>query len=113
MMQRIRKFRFISSIFLTSLIFIFGGMVWAYFALRGVKTPLVLHFNNLAGINQIGSSADLLRFGGTAIVFIILDLFLALELETRDIFLGKLLAAAALFFSILIFIGFAAIISVN
>ena len=37
----------------------------------------------------------------------------ALELEARDLFLGKIVAAATFFLSILIFIAFAAIISVN
>ena len=99
--------------FLLSFVLVLGGTIWSYFALRGIAQPLILHFNNLAGINQVGGVADLLQFGGTGIVFVLVNFFIALELEERDVFAGKLLAAAALFVSVLIFIGFAAIISVN
>ena len=52
---------------------------------------------------------DFLYFGRKVIV----NFFLALELEARDWFLGKIVAAATLVLSVLIFIAFAAIISVN
>lgn len=99
--------------FSASFLFVVGGTIWSYLALRGIAQPLILHFNNFAGINQIGSAANLLRIGGTATIFVLLNFFLALELEDRDAFLGKLLAAATLFFGILLFIGFATIIGVN
>ena len=50
-------------------------------------------------------------FLGVAVVF--MNFFLATDLEDRDWFLGKFTAAATLGFAALIFIGFAAIISVN
>ncbi len=92
---------------------VLGGTIWVYFALRHIAPPLILHFNNLAGINQTGNLADLLEIGATGIVFVLVNFFIALELENRDAFGGKLLAAATLFLAILIFIGFAAIISAN
>lgn len=113
MRNKILKSKIVNSAFLVSSLFVAGGMLWAYFALRGIASPLILHFNNILGINQIGSLADLLRFGGTGLVFVLVNFFLALELEGRDAFLGKLLAATTLFFGILLFVGFAAIISVN
>ena len=113
MFKRIVKFKVASFIFLASFILILGGTLWAYFALRGIAQPLILHFNDLVGINQTGGVADLLQIGATGIVFVLINFFLTLELEERNVFLGKLLAAATLFLSILIFIGFAVIISVN
>lgn len=113
MRKKILKSKIINSAFLLSFLFVVGGMLWTYFALRGIASPLILHFNNLLGINQIGNLSDLLRFGGTGLVFVLVNFFLALELEDRDAFLGKLLATATLFMSVIIFVGFAAIISVN
>ncbi len=113
MFQKVAKFKVIGFIFLASLLFVLGGTIWAYFALRGIVPPLIIHFNDLVGINQIGSVIDLLMVGGTGVIFVLINFLLALELEERDIFGGKILAAATLFFAILIFIGFAAIISVN
>lgn len=95
------------------LVFVAGGLLWAYFALRRVGSPIVLHFNNFFGINQIGDISELFYMGITGIVAILVDLAIALELEARDRFWGKFLAVAALAFGILIFIAFAVIISVN
>lgn len=113
MLRKIIKFRVVGLVFLLSLIFISGGMLWAYLALNAVSGPLIIHFNNLVGINQIGNLGDLFWLGATGIVAVVLNFIVAMELESRDYFWGKLLAAATLLFSLLIFIGFAAIISVN
>lgn len=87
--------------------------MWAYSALRDVQGPLIIHFNNFVGINQIGSLTVLLGVGAVGAVAVLINFFIALELEARDRFLGKLVVAATLLFSILLFISFAAIISVN
>ncbi len=85
----------------------------AYFALRDVSPPLIVHFNNALGINQIGGLKDLAAVAVFGLVALIFDFLLSLELDERDPFLGKLTAAVGLFLAILIFIGFSAIISVN
>lgn len=113
LVKKTLKNRIVSGIFLASFIFVLGGTLWAYFALRGVSGPLILHFNNLAGINQIGGLAELIWMGVTGLTIVVISFRVALELEARDWFLGKLLAATTLLVGILIFIGFAAIISVN
>jgi len=113
MLGKILKFRLVSVLSAASLAFVLGGSVWAYFALRGTSTPLVLHFNDISGISQIGGIGDLLWFGATGLVVVLVNFFVALELEARDWFWGKLLATATLVFALLLFIGFAAIISVN
>lgn len=113
MIKKLSKFKVVSSLFFASFILVLGGLVWAYATLRGVSGSLIMHFNNLVGINQVGGLAELAWIGATGVVVVLINSFVALELEARDWFLGKLLAAATLLFGILIFIGFAAIINVN
>ncbi len=111
--DRIKKHRPIAAAAIISLLFAGGGWLWAFLALRRTEQPLILHFNNLAGIDQVGSLRDLMPIGVFGVVLVILGSFIALELDERDWFLGKFAAAATLGFAVLIFIGFAAIVSVN
>ena len=113
MIQSMLKHKLLSAVFLVSFGFIVGATIWAYVATKDINGPIVLHFNNIAGINQIGSFFDLLLVGITCVLVVIVNFFLALELEKRDWFLGKIVAATTLLASLLIFIAFAAIISVN
>lgn len=101
------------SIFILSFLLILGGSLWAYFALRGTSQPLILHFNDLAGITRIGNAASFLGVGFIGLFGAVINFIIALELEARDKFLARLLAAATLFMGVLLFVGFAAIISVN
>ena len=103
----------VSGIFAVSLLFVLGGWLWAYLTLRKIAEPLILHFNSISGITQIGNLRDIANIAVLGLITIFVDFWLAIELEERDRFLGKLLAAGGLFLSILIFIGFAAIIGVN
>ncbi len=112
-MKRFLKYKILGDIFLASLILVAGGTVWAYASLRNVSGPLILHFNNLSGINQIGDAGELVWIGATGILMVLVNFIIATELEARDWFLGKLLAGGTLLLAILLFIGFAAIISVN
>ncbi len=111
--QKILKHRTVSLIFLFSFLLVIVGWVRAYFMLKGITQPLVIHFNNAFGINQTGGLRDLLAVGFFGIVSLAADFFLSIELDERDRFMGKLTAASGLFFAILIFIGISAIISVN
>ncbi len=113
MIKKILKFRTTSLIFLTSLLFVLGATLWAYFTLRNLAGLIILHFNNFSGITQIGDVSNLVLAGIGAMAVVIINFFIALELEERDKFLGQLAAAATILFSLLTFIGFAAIISVN
>ncbi|MDO8536789.1 MAG: hypothetical protein Q7R94_00915 [bacterium] len=112
MWKKVVKFRSISFIFLTSFLLIAGGCLWAYIVLHNSSVPLILHFNDM-GINQIGSFWEILWIGITGIVMAIINFGIALELEERDWFWGKVLAAGTLLLGVLIFAGLAAIISVN
>lgn len=111
--ERLLKHRTVSFTFAISFLLIIIGWIRAYFALRGIQQPLIIHFNNAFGINQIGGLADLSAAAVFGIVSLIIDFFLSMELDERDPFLGKLTAAAGLFFAALIFIGLSVIISVN
>jgi hypothetical protein len=111
--ETIKKHRLITAVFGVSFALAAGGWLRAWLYLRQVNQTLILHFNNVSGISLVGGVGDLAGFGVLALVVVGVNFILALALEERDWFLGKLLAAATLAFSILIFIGFAAIISVN
>ena len=111
--QRIIKFRKISGVFAASLALVASGTVWAYFALRGITQPLILHYTAGGGINQVGKLSDLARLGGMAVIMLGVNFLLALSLESRGVWWGKVIAVVSLIVATLIFIGFAAIISVN
>ncbi len=110
---KIDRHRPVAAASLVSLFLVAGGWAWSYFALRGTDQPLILHFNNLAGIDQVGGLGELIPVGLFGLILTALGSILALELEEKDWFLGKFTAAAVFGFAALIFIGFAAIISVN
>ncbi|MEK7195446.1 MAG: hypothetical protein AAB655_02005 [Patescibacteria group bacterium] len=111
--NRFLKHKSTAILFSLALAFVLGGVFWTFFGLKRISGPVVVHFNNLAGINQIGSLWELLSIGAIAAVIIFSNFIIAVELEERDRFLGKTITGATLLFGILIFIGFAAIISVN
>jgi amino acid permease len=111
MLKKLVKFKTIGLIFLASFIVVCGGALWAYFILSAAGGALTIHFNDIAGINQLGRVSDLLLVGGTAAIIVVVNFFLTLEIAARDKFFAWLFTAATLVFAILIFIGFAAIIN--
>lgn len=111
--EAIKEHRLVAGAFGISLALVAGGWLWAWIYLRKIEQTLILHFNDRAGINLVGEVGDLAGFGVLALIVVVINSILALALEDRGWFLGKLLAAATLAFAVLIFIGFAAIISVN
>lgn len=112
MFKDLFKFKINTFSFGVSLIFVIGGWIWAYLALRGASTPLILRFN-AQGINQVGYFWDLAKVGIFGLGVVAVNFLISIELERRDRFLGKLAAVFTFFLSVLIFIYFAAIISVN
>ena len=99
---------------LASFAFVTGGFFWALAALQGVNASLlILHFNDIAGITNIGSFSNIIMIGILGIIIVIIDFFVALELEERDTVLGKIIAVVTLIMAILLFLAFAAIIKVN
>ena len=91
-----------------------GGFCWAYFRLRNMGGgPLVLHFNDMSGITEVGNLWGIISMGILGIAVTVVNFFIAMELEERDRFLGKVVAVASVFFAGLLFIAFAAILSMN
>ncbi len=113
MKQFFGKLRLNLLIFIVALIFVLAGWFWSYLALREATLPLILHFSNFSGINQVGYVWDLSKVALFGTVVVALNFLITRELEKRDRFLSRLTSAVTLFLGILIFIYFAAIISVN
>ncbi len=113
MLNRILRFKLVAGLGLAAILFVAGGWIWAYFTLRRIAQPLILHWNALIGINLVGGLSDLTVIGIFGLSITLVNFFIALTLEERDRFLGKLVAGATFFFGLLLFITFAAIIGVN
>lgn len=107
------KFKLLNVIFILGLLLVIAGTLWSYMALKNVGEELIIHFNNYDRKTQSGDILDLIGVGFIAVVMNIVNFFIAVKLEERDWFWGKLAAAATAFFDILIFIGFTAIINAN
>lgn len=113
MLRRLAQDRFIIGCFIPAAAFVIGGAAWAYGALRSINQPLILHFNSYVGINQVGGLGELLGVATLAMVAVLLNFFLAANAREHDVFLARFISATTIVFAALIFIGFAAIISVN
>ena len=109
----VSRSRFVSACIGASAALVLGGWFWAFFALKNIDQPLIIHFTNQLGITGIGGLGDIAQLGILGLVIVLVDGLLAFPLDARNIFLGKLLAAGTLLASALIFIAFWAIISVN
>jgi hypothetical protein len=96
-----------------SLAFVLGGFLWACFALQGLRSPLLLHFAGLFGEVQVGGFGSVIGAGVLGLLVVLINSAVAVELDSRDAFLGKFTAALTLAFAVLLFIAAAAIISVN
>lgn len=114
-LKKTLRHKTVSALSVAALLFVWGGAVWSRIVLHPVseQSPLIVHFNDLEGITSAGTSAILVFVAvlGTAIV--LMNFAIALALDERDRFLGKLTAAITLVLAILLFISFAAIINVN
>ncbi len=114
MFKKIIAHKAVTMLSLASLAFVLGGSFWAYYALRGVaNAPLILHFEDLSGITAVGGLGMLVFMGIFGIVVVVMNFFIALELDARDRFLGKFASGVTLIFAILLFLAFVATINVN
>ncbi len=114
MIEKIKKYRLVSLLSLASLSFAAGGFFWAVAALGGNSSgPFIVHFNDMAGITSIGSFGTIVVMGILGIAIVVINFFVAIELEARDAVLGTIVAVMTLIIAILLFLAFAAIIKVN
>lgn len=96
-----------------SMVLVVGGWLWAYFKLRKITEPLIIHYSQEVGIDQVGYAGDLAKVGIFGIVIVAINFIISVELEQKDRFLGRLTSTVTSLLGILIFIYFAAIIGVN
>ena len=114
MWKKFLKHKEVNVTTIVSLVFVASGFIWAEVALRAIQNgPLILHFDDIQGITAIGGLGRFDFIGVMGLAIVILNYLIALELDRRDAFLGKLASVVTLIFALLLFIGFAAIISVN
>jgi hypothetical protein len=115
MFKKILSHKFVALLSLVSCLLSLGGFIWAYFALRNAAStaPLILHFNDIRGITQVGGLGLVVFVGVFGIVVAIANTFIVFAFDERDVVFGKLIAVVTLVFSVLLFVGFASIISVN
>ncbi len=111
--DKIVKHKIVAIVGGASLVLTTGGWLWSWLVLRHVRQPLILHFNNLVGIDKIGSASDLSVLGVFGFLAVLVNTLLALELDDRDWFWGKFLITVTAGLAALLFMAFAAIISVN
>ncbi len=107
MLRAAMKFLFGGSAFLVA-----AATVWAIAALRNVPQPLILHFARVA-ITETGTLANLVGVGIVGLTVVALNFFLARAFFDRERMLSYLISGTTLAFSLLIFLGFRAIILVN
>lgn len=110
--SKLLRYKWTGIAFALSITLVVAGWIWAWIRLRGAGS-ITLHFSPYAGINHTGGMMDLHAFGLLGAVIITLNWLIAISLEERDWFLGKLMAFSSLVLGALIFIGFMVIMNVN
>ena len=107
----------VSAAFGVSGLLVAGGWARTYYVLRGATQPIITHWTSGSGITEIARPEEiplaLARLGATGLLIVLVNFFLAIELERRTAYLGKLLAVGTFFIAALIYISFSAIIAVN
>jgi hypothetical protein len=116
MFKKLLHHKFVGILSVASFLLSLTGFIWAYCALRIVSAagqPLILHFNDIRGITQVGGVGLIVFMGVFGMVVTVADGCIALAFDERDAAFGKLIAVLTFIFAALLFIGFASIISVN
>lgn len=96
-----------------AIVLVIAAWAWSFFVLRGISGPLIIHFTHAFGINQIGGIADLNEIGFLGLLMTAINVRLAFVLWDRNRIWSGIALTFTLFFTLLIFISFAAIIGVN
>ncbi len=114
MIRKIIKHKVVGGACCTAIGIVLAGLLMAYFGLWDAGNgPLIIHFNDMNGITNIGNLWDIILMGILGLIVTFINFFIAMELEERDRFLGKVVAAASVMFAVLLFISFAAILNIN
>ena len=107
------RYKIPNLVLVLSLTLVLGGWVWSYFDLRTISDPLIIHYSQEVGIDQVGYAGDLAKVGIFGIVVILINFLIAVEVEQKERFLGRLTSGVTFLLGLLIFIYFAAIMGVN
>ncbi|MEK7137959.1 MAG: hypothetical protein AAB787_00470 [Patescibacteria group bacterium] len=94
-------------------VLIFGGWLWAYLKLRVIEVPVVILYNEVEGVTRAGEVGEFLKVLVFGLLVLVINFFISAELEERSRFWARLSSIFTIFLAVLIFIYFAAIISVN
>jgi hypothetical protein len=120
MIKKLSAHRLITALAVVSLAFVLGGCFWTVGELATISgNPFILHFNDLNGITQVGGLSIIIFMGVFGTLVVLMNTAIAFEFAdrpgatARGQFFGKFLAGVTLTFAVLLFIAFAAIISVN
>jgi hypothetical protein len=113
MLEKIKKYRLVGGLLAVSIGLVIAGFLWAMLSLTRGNGLFILHFNDFQKITAISGTGLVVFMGIFGIVAVLLNGCLALEFEGRNPFFGKLTAVLTLAFAVLLFISFAAILSVN
>lgn len=105
------EFKILFFLFAVSFLLVIGGWIPTQF-LDSKSGEFIIRWDNL-GISKIGGKSSFLIIELSGIWIVGLNFLLFLELRKKDRFLGILTAVFTFFLSILIFVVFMAIISVN
>jgi len=95
-----------------SLVLVITSFLNAVYQLKNITQPLIINFSD-GKINKVGNLGNIWVLGIFSLLILPIDFFLAVYLDKREKFLSKMLASAALFLAVLIFILFSVIVSVN
>jgi len=107
------KYRLNNLSLVLSAVLVIGGWLWAFLKLREIETPVVIFYNSVQGVTRSGEVGEFLKVLVFGLLVILINFFISAELEERSRFWGRLGSVFTVFLSVLIFIYFAAIISVN
>ena len=113
MFKKFTDYKLVSLLCICALAFILGSFIWFAIVAHGVTSQLILHFNDVVGVTQVGNFSIILEIGFLAILIVFLNTAIALELAGRDRFLGVFTAGVNLTIAILLFIATSVIIGVN
>jgi uncharacterized membrane protein len=107
------KDKYLRVIAIISFLVLFLAAIIFYLTLGSTPTPIIIHFNEYNGIDFLGSRWDVFGILLSALVMILINLFLANFLYNRERFLSYIFVFGCLLISILILVVISVIINVN
>jgi len=95
------------------LFFLIIGFLTVYFSIAKLTSPLILHFDNVLGIDFFGETQSLWFMWVTGLLVVLFNLFLGYYLFYRERALSYLLFGITALFSLFNFVAILQVISLN